>query len=128
MAKRRRVSKLPTNLASLNLAQLRKVSSSIKLPLTAKDNKASIIVKIQTQERMKKKMKEFCSTPKGKATVPAPPGKRRREAEDDGDLGTRARSLKQLGGRRSSKSRHERQDSQRQTHGREANKQDQLPY
>ena len=90
-AKRRR--KLPTNLAVLNVAELRKVSASICLPLTSKDNKASIIVKIQKQESMKKKMKEFLVTP------PGTPGKRRRSSEDDDKVGTPSRVvLYSLGG------------------------------
>ena len=95
-AKRRRT-KIPTNLAVLKVADLRKLSASIHLPLKATDTKASIIVKIQKQESQKKRLSAFLggtkivpargtNTPAGEttphATAPETPGKRRREDED----------------------------------------------
>ena len=93
MSKRRRL--LPTNLAALKVTELRKISAAIHLPLTAKDTKASIIVKIQKQESMKKKMREFCrQDSNGIKSAPGTPGKRSREKDDRIEMETPTKKIR----------------------------------
>ena len=67
------------NISSLTVAELRKLCTTMKVPLSSKENKASIIVKIHKQESLKRRMREFVMSPARGKEPPNTPGKRKRE-------------------------------------------------
>ena len=82
-----KMSTLPSNLASMNKDELKKLCSARKVKIKSTDTKASMIVQIHLHESMKKRMRIFTRPPSSpQEDAMKTPGKRRRNEDENDEM------------------------------------------